>query len=210
MNSKLPGCAASTAATINAAYSRTIGQMFEPRTTSAIVRFGKSCLVNDVLISRNHHPEAGGFSFSKDHPALNFGPTHLQRCRHNCGATECAPRQLEHCCREKLSLARGARQIAVLRCVEKDSSNVLCWHAGELFLDFCDVQSRFEVANDGVRRNPETVNVQRTMKVQRITLDDWASRPVDFFGYQHTFSISQGSTPRRERRRRSATPCPSS
>lgn len=57
-------------------------------------------------------------------------------------------------------------------------------------MDFCDVQARFEVANDGVRRNPETVNVKRAMKLQRITLDDWASRPVDFFRYQHTLSIS--------------------
>ena len=45
-------------------------------------------------------------------------------------------------------------------------------HAGELFLNFCDVQSRFEVANDCVWRDPETVDVGRTMKLQRITLDD--------------------------------------
>ncbi len=65
----------------------------------------------------------------------------------------------------------------MLRCVVKDRSNVLYRHAGELFVDFCDVQSRFEVANDGVRRDPETVDVGRTMKLERITLDDRASGP---------------------------------
>ena len=115
-----------------------------------------------------------------------------------CGAKGCAPRRPEHCCREKLSLAHGARQVAVLRCVVKDGSNVLYWHAGELFVDFCDVQSRLEIANDGVRRNPETVDVGRTMKLQRVTLNDRASRPVDFFGYQHTLSISQRTGPRKK------------
>ena len=112
-----------------------------------------------------------------------------------CDAKGSALRRPEHCCREKLSLAHGARQVAVLRCVVKYRSNVLYWHAGELFVDFCDVQSRFEVANDGVWCNPETVDVRRTMKLERITLDDRASRPVDFSGYQHTLSISQRGSP---------------
>jgi hypothetical protein len=49
------------------------------------------------------------------------------------------------------------------------------------------------------------------MTLERITLDDRASGPVDFFGYQHTLSISRRSSreenagrplsrPRRKRR----------
>ncbi len=52
----------------------------------------------------------------------------------------------------------------------KDGSNVHYWHAWELFVNFRDVQSRFEVANYGVRCNSETVDVRRTMKLQRVTL----------------------------------------
>jgi hypothetical protein len=81
-NSKLPGFAASTDATIFAAYSLTMGQMFEPRTTSAIARFAKSCWVLDILISRNHHGETGKLGFGEEHSVLNLGPTHLRRCRH--------------------------------------------------------------------------------------------------------------------------------
>ncbi len=125
---------------------------------------------------------------------MNLSPTHLRRRRNAVVRKNARYAGRNIVVREKLSLAHGARQVAVLRCVVKDGSNVPYWHAGELFMDFCGVQSRFEVANDGVRRNPETVDVRRTMKLERIALNDRASRPVDFFGYQHTFSISQRSS----------------
>ena len=103
---------------------------------------------------------------------MNLSPTHLRRRRNAVVRKNARYAGRNIVVREKLSLAHGARQVAVLRCVVKDGSNILCRHAGELFVDFCDVQSRFEIANDGVRRNPETVDVGRTMKLEWITLDD--------------------------------------